>query len=352
MKTTRGARGNPPNRYESTRTEPFDDGWGPDDAPPPPLRTTVTNDASRNVLTRNESPDVPFDRSVNPYRGCEHGCAYCFARPSHAWLGLSPGLDFESRLLAKPEAARLLAAALRRPSYRCAPIAIGSNTDAYQPVERRLGITRAVLEVLAEFRHPVMITTKAALVERDLDLLAPMAAQGLVRVAVSVTTLDRDLARRLEPRAATPQRRLATVRALAGAGVPTAVMVAPVIPGLTDHETEAILAAAAAAGADHASHILLRLPFEVKEIMAEWLAEHHPRRAARVLALLRDSRAGRLYDSAFGSRRTGSGAYAEMLAQRFRIAARRLGLDDAPAPLRIDLFRVPPRAGDQLGLFD
>lgn len=351
MKTTRGARSNPPHRFETLRTESFDDGWGTGDEAPPPLRTTVTEDASRSILARNDSPDVPFDRSINPYRGCEHGCVYCFARPTHAWLGLSPGLDFESRLFAKPDAARLLDETLRRPSYRCAPIAIGTNTDPYQPVERSRGIMRAVLEVLAAFRHPVMITTKSALVARDIDLLAPMAEQGLAQVAISVTTLERDLARRLEPRAATPERRLATVRALVEAGVPTAVMAAPVIPALTDHELERILAAAAEAGAGHASYILLRLPHEVKEIMTEWLERHYPDRARRVLALVRASRDGRLYDSAFGARRTGTGTEAELLARRFQVAARRLGLDRPLPALRTDLFAPPPRAGDQLSLW-
>ncbi|MBW7851522.1 MAG: PA0069 family radical SAM protein [Rhodospirillales bacterium] len=346
---TRGALSNRPGRYELDSVAE-DDGWAADDEPAPPLRTMVTADATRSVITRNDSPDVGFDRSINPYRGCEHGCVYCFARPTHAWLGLSPGLDFESRLLCKPEAASLLERELRRPNYRCLPIAMGTNTDPYQPVERRLRITRAILEVLSAFGHPLTITTKSALVLRDLDLLAPMAERDLVRVAVSITTLDRGLARRMEPRAATPQRRLDTIRALAEAGIPTAVMVAPLIPVITDGEMEAILTAAREAGARHAGYILIRLPLEVSDLFDEWLRVHFPGKAGHVSSLIRQMREGRLYDPSWRKRQTGTGAHADLLAQRFRVAARRLGLDRDPPPLNVDRFRPPPRAGEQLRL--
>jgi DNA repair photolyase len=310
-----------------------------------PLRTTVQVDASRAVIARNRSPDVPFEQSINPYRGCEHGCVYCFARPSHAWLGLSPGLDFESRLFVKPDAAALLERELAEPRYRCRVIAIGTNTDPYQPIERRYQVMRQVLEVLAACHHPVSITTKSALVTRDLDLLAPMAARGLAAVAVSVTTLDRGLARRMEPRAATPATRLDTIHALARAGVPTAVMAAPMIPALNDHELEHILEAAAEAGADSASYILLRLPLELKELFADWLAAHYPERAKHVLNRVRDTRDGALYQAAFGQRRTGTGAYAELLARRFHVAVKRLGLKKQDRRLDTTRFRRPERDG-------
>ena len=346
----RGALANPDGRFETHRRQSEDDGWWREDDLPP-LATTVTEDSSRTIIATNDSPDIPFSQSINPYRGCEHGCVYCYARPTHAYLGLSAGLDFETRLFAKPDAALLLEVALRRPGYRCQTIAIGTNTDPYQPIERQRRIMRGVLEVLAAFRHPVTITTKSALVVRDIDLLSPMAAQGLVSVALSVTTLDPDLARRLEPRAATPARRLAAVAALAEAGVPTAVMVAPVIPALTDHEMERILAAAAERGASSAAWILLRLPFETKELFEDWLAHHQPDRRSHVLSLLRQSRGGRLNDPRFGRRFAGSGPHAELLAQRFRLAARKLGLDRPRPPLRTDLFAPPPQPGDQLQLF-
>ena len=347
----RGVASNASGRYEATEKVAFDDGWGSLDAAPPPLATQVSVDASRTVIARNSSPDIGFDRSINPYRGCEHGCVYCFARPTHAWLGLSPGLDFESRILAKPDAPRLLAAELGRPSYRCAPIAMGTNTDPYQPVERELRITRGILEVLSAWNHPVTIVTKSALVARDADILSDMAARGLARVAVSVTSLDRRLARQMEPRAATPARRIETIGALSAAGIPTGVMAAPLIPALNDHEVEAILKAAAAAGARHAGWILLRLPLEIADLFQEWLAEAVPDRAARVMRLVRDTRGGRDYDPAFGTRMTGAGPVAAMIGRRFRLAARRLGLDAPRTPLRTDLFRPPPRAGDQLSLF-
>jgi DNA repair photolyase len=346
---------NPAGRYERYRTERVDDGWDGDEDPLPPLETEVTVDRSRSVLVRNSSPDVPFDRSVNPYRGCEHGCVYCFARPTHAHLGLSPGLDFETRLVAKPEAPRLLAAALRRRGYVPAPIAIGTNTDPYQPIEKRWRVMRGVLEVLQEHRHPVTVTTKGALVTRDLDILGPMGRAGLAHVQVSLTTLDPHLGRAMEPRAASPGRRLAMIRALARAGVPVGVSVAPVVPALNDHEIERLLAAAAEAGAGAASYITLRLPLEVNGLFREWLERHCPDRARRVLGLVRELHGGRDYDSTFGRRMKGEGVHARLIARRFAAACRRFGLGAVGRDLRTDLFRVPPRpgtprAGDQLSL--
>ncbi|TCJ15787.1 PA0069 family radical SAM protein [Parasulfuritortus cantonensis] len=345
----RGATGNPGNRYAAHAREACDDGWGSLDAEPPPLRTELLVDRSRTVISYNQSPDVPFDRSINPYRGCEHGCVYCFARPTHAWLGLSPGLDFESRLFHKPDAPAVLRGELAKPGYRCAAIALGINTDAYQPVERRLGLTRAIIEVLAEHGHPFTVVTKSALIERDLDLLGPLAARGLVQVAISVTTLDRHLARTLEPRAAAPERRLETLRRLAAAGVPVTALVAPVIPFLNDHELEAILAAAHAAGARDAGYALVRLPLEVKELFRDWLALHAPLKAERVLNRLRDCRAGKDNDSRFGSRMRGEGEYADLIARRFALARRRLAFPGVAA-LDCSQFRVPGRA-EQLDLF-
>ena len=328
----------------------FDDGWGGADEEPPPLRTTVTLDSSRSVIARNKSPDIGFSQSINPYRGCEHGCIYCFARPTHAYLGLSPGLDFESRILAKPDAAQRLTEELRAPGYRCSAIALGTNTDPYQPTEARLGITREILQVLSDFDHPVSIVTKSALVTRDIDVLAPMAEKGLAQVAISVTTLDRKLARRMEPRAATPARRLEAMAELARASIPVAVMVAPVIPGLTDSEMEAILEAGAAAGAGGAGYILLRLPLEIKDLFREWLSESVPNRATRVLRLLRECRGGKDYDASFGERMTGTGPFAELIAKRFRLACQRHSLGNAARPLDATLFKPPPMAGDQLNL--
>jgi DNA repair photolyase len=348
----RGARSNRAGRYERTRVEPRDEADPVLDAEePPPLATTVTPEKTRTIITTNDSPDVPFEQSINPYRGCEHGCVYCFARPTHAYLGLSPGLDFETRLFSKPDAARLLSAELRRPGYVCRTIALGANTDPYQPIERRLGITRSVLETLAGHRHPVAIVTKSALVRRDLDLLAPMARDRLASVLISITTLDGDLARRMEPRAATPARRLETVRAVSAAGVPTGVLASPMIPGLNDSEVEAIVAAAAEAGAASVDYVVLRLPLEIKDLFREWLEEHVPLRARHVLSLLRDLRGGALYDPAFGRRMRGTGPIAELLRRRFAVARRRHGLTARPAPLDTTRFRVPPRAGDQGRLF-
>ena len=349
----RGAVANPTGRFDAQTREAFDDGWGPDEDLLP-LRTQVAEDTARSVINHNDSPDTPLDRTINPYRGCEHGCAYCFARPTHAWLGLSPGLDFETRLFAKSDAPGLLEAELRRPGYRCKPILLGANTDAYQPIEQERRITRGILEVLAAFRHPFAVATKSSLILRDLDILAPMAAQGLVAAAVSVTTLDRALARRLEPRAAAPAKRIEVIRRLAEAGVPTGVLAAPMIPGLTDHEMEAIVAAGAAAGARTAGTILLRLPFELAGLFPKWLKANVPDRAERVLNRLREARGGKLYDSHYGERMTGTGPHAELLAQRFRVACRRVELDprdDEHRELTTDLFRRPLAVGNQMSLF-
>jgi DNA repair photolyase len=347
----RGAVSNASGRFERLSAAAFDDGWTGDDAAPAPLRTTLTAETARSIITRNDSPDVGFDRSINPYRGCEHGCIYCYARPAHAYMGLSPGLDFESKLFFKPEAARLLERELSRPAYAPATIHIGGNTDPYQPVERRLRVTRQVLEVLSRFRHPLSIITKSALIERDLDILGPMGAAGLARAAVSITTLDRKLARVMEPRAATPEKRLAAVRALAAAGVPTAVMFAPVIPGLNDHELEAVLQRAAEAGAVGAGYVVLRLPLEIKDLFREWLAANRPDRAERVLSLIRQMRGGRDYDAQWGKRMKGEGPIADLIAQRFKMARRRFALDRPLPPLDARQFRLPPKAGDQVELF-
>ncbi len=347
----RGALSNASGRFEPTTHEDFDDGWGSLDEEPPPLRTTVQVDTTRTIIARNQSPDLPFDRSINPYRGCEHGCVYCFARPTHAFLGLSPGQDFESRLFAKPEAAALLRAELARPKYRCRVIAMGTNTDPYQPIERAWKVTRQVLEVLAECDHPVSIVTKSALILRDLDILAPMAKRGLAKAYLSVTTLDRRLARRMEPRAATPERRLDAIRGLAEAGVPTGVMFAPAIPGLNDHEMEAVLEAARDAGASAAGYILLRLPLEIKELFREWLEAHEPNRARRVIALIRDCHDGKDYVAEFRRRQVGTGPFSELLAQRFALAVKRLGLDRAPQGFDTSKFRPPRLATKQLALF-
>jgi DNA repair photolyase len=349
----RGASFNPKVRFEQAEAEPFDDGWaslGQALEERPAVRTEVLPDRSRRVIAHNTSPDIPFEQSINPYRGCEHGCIYCYARPSHAYLGLSPGLDFETRLLAKHDAAALLEQELAKPGYRCRPIALGTNTDPYQPVERRLGITRSILEVLSRARHPLTIVTKSAAVVRDLDILAPMAAQNLAVVCLSVTTLDPSLARTLEPRAAAPHRRLEAIRALKHAGVPTGVMVAPVIPAINDHEIERILKAAASAGAGQAGYVLLRLPHEVKELFAAWLDEHAPGRKDRVLSLVRQCRGGNLNDPEFGTRMRGEGPYARVIAERFAVAVRRLGLERRKVELRTDLFQPPAVDRRQLRL--
>jgi DNA repair photolyase len=351
----RGALSNRQSRYLATVHEP-DPGaavaWPGDEAlPDRHPATSVRIDPARTIVSRNSSPDVPFRQSINPYRGCEHGCIYCYARPSHAWLGHSPGLDFETILYAKPNAAGLLEAELGRPGYRPEVIHLGANTDPYQPVERDRQITRSILATLLKLRHPVTVLTKSALIERDLDLLAELARRRLVRAYLSITTLDPELKRTLEPRAASAAARLRAVAVLAAAGVPTGVMVAPVIPAVTDHEIEAILAAAAAAGARRAGWILLRLPLEVRDLFKEWLATHRPLAAGRVIGLVRDARGGRDNDPRFGHRMRGSGAYAELLARRFATAARRLGLYAGdPEPLDFTQFRAPAASG-QLALW-
>ena len=353
----RGATINPPDRYARTHVAADGDALDRERqiAGLAPLPTTVTIERPRRIITRNDSPDIPFDRSINPYRGCEHGCLYCYARPSHAYLGFSPGLDFETRLIARPDAPALLKRELARPDYVCRPIALGTNTDPYQPIERRFRITRGILRVCLETEHPVTIVTKSDRVLADRDILAQLAVRRLVKVAISVTTLDRGLARLIEPRAATPARRLAAIRALAEAGVPVGVMVAPVIPGLTDHGIEAVLEAAAAAGAQEAGWTLLRLPQEVRDIFYAALAEHSPERARRVRRHLRAARSGRDNDPRFGHRMRGHGPYVELIARRFALATRRLGLNRASVRLETRRFRPPvsPRAGEdgQLSLF-
>lgn len=346
----RGALSNAAGRFEPHAREAFDDGWQRlDDLPP--FRTSVTVEKPRTIINRNDSPDVGFDRSINPYRGCEHGCVYCFARPTHAYQGLSAGLDFETRLFAKPDAPELLAKELAKAGYEPRTIALGINTDGYQPIEREWRLTRRILEVLSDFGHPVGIVTKSALVLRDLDILAPMASRGLVKVALSVTTLDHKLARIMEPRAATPQRRIDTIRQLSEAGVPTAVLVAPVVPAVTDAELERILDAAAAAGASEAGYVMLRVPLEIRDLFKEWLLEHFPDRYRHVLSLLKEMHGGKEYDSTFGQRMTGTGPYAWTMARRFEIATERLGLNRRHLRLTTRHFRRPPAKGEQLSLF-
>ncbi|HEY1753042.1 MAG TPA: PA0069 family radical SAM protein [Caulobacteraceae bacterium] len=347
----RGAQSNASGRYESQVREAFDDGWTLEDEAPAQLKTVVTPERSKTIIARNDSPDVGFDRSINPYRGCEHGCIYCYARPSHAYVGLSPGLDFESRIFFKPEAGRLLARELSKPSYTPGPIHIGGNTDPYQPQERRLRVTRGVIETLQRFGHPFSIITKSALILRDLDLIGPMGEAHLARAAVSVTTLDRSLARAMEPRAATPEKRIAAIRGLAGAGCPVAVMFAPVIPGLNDHELEAVLERAADAGAVAAGYVVLRLPLEIKDLFYEWLEAARPDRAARVASLIRQMRHGRDYDVRWGERMKGDGPIADILRARFDAARRRFGLDRPRPPLDLTQFKVPPQPTNQLDLF-
>ena len=350
---SRGATFNPEGRFESRRSEAIDDGWGSLDEPLPPRETTVLPEAARTIITRNDSPDIPFDQSINPYRGCEHGCVYCYARPAHAYLNLSPGLDFETKLFYKPNAAELLEQELRKPGYQPSMISLGSNTDPYQPIERKLGVTRAILEVLARFRHPVGIVTKgAALMERDLELLASMARDNLVVVGISITSLQPSLKRTLEPRAAAPATRLRVIRQLAEAGVPVMVMFSPVIPFVNDSEMERVLEAGRDAGARNASYVMLRLPHEVKDLFAQWLETHVPLKAQHVLTLVEQMRGGRLNDPRFGKRMTGEGEYAAIIQQRFKLACRRLGLNLGPYRPRPDAsrFSVPARPGDQLPL--
>lgn len=348
----RGATANPEGRFEPLRREDFHDGWETPEDPRPAPQTQVFIDHARTVIARNDSPDIPFRQSVNPYRGCEHGCVYCYARPAHAYLNLSPGLDFETKLFYKPDAAALLEQALRKPGYRPEWISLGANTDPWQPVERKLGVTRGILEVLARFRHPVGIVTKgAALIERDIDLLADMARDNLVMVAISVTTLDAELKRTLEPRASAPATRLRVMRRLAAAGVPVMVMFSPVIPFVNDAEMERVLEAARDAGARQARYVMLRLPHEVKDLFRDWLQAHLPLKAEHVMSLVQQMRGGKDYDSGFGTRMRGQGVYADVIAQRFGTACRRLGLEAGRAPaLSTAHFRVPPQSGDQLGL--
>jgi DNA repair photolyase len=344
----RGATLNPANRYADTACEDTDDGWGSLEEPLQAPPTTLGVDTSRSVITYNDSPDVGFDRSINPYRGCEHGCAYCFARPTHAWLGLSPGLDFETRLFYKPDAPAQLKRELAARAYRCAPVAVGINTDAYQPCERKLGLTRAILEVLVSAQHPFSIVTKSALIERDIDLIAQAAARRQATVCVSITTLDSALARRLEPRATAPARRLETICALTGAGIPVTVLVAPLIPVLTDHELEVLMERARAHGAHAAGYILLRLPHELKAMFRDWLHTHVPLKAEHVMNRLRDCRGGRDYDARFGARMRGTGLYAELLCKRFRLARARLGFTKIPD---LDSTQFTPPTDGQLQLF-
>lgn len=346
----RGAQSNESGRFEAEARVAFDDGWQSlEDLPP--FKTTVSLDTSRKVITRNDSPDIGFDRSINPYRGCEHGCVYCFARPTHAYLGLSPGLDFESKLLAKPDAPGLLEKELAAPGYEPRMIAIGTNTDPYQPIERDMKIMRGILEVLERAGHPVGIVTKSALVTRDIDILSRMAKRNLAKVALSVTTLDPRLARTMEPRASTPPKRLEAIRQLAEAGIPTTVMVAPVIPALNDSEIERILDAAAHAGAKEASYVLLRLPLEVRDLFREWLMANYPDRYRHVFTLIREMRGGRDYDSQWGTRMKGTGPMVWMIGRRFEIACEKLGLNKRRSKLTTDHFAKPKGSGQQLSLF-
>lgn len=346
----RGAAANPSGRYEPAQREGFDDGWDIEEELPS-LPTEVIVEKPRTIITRNDSPDILFEKSINPYRGCEHGCAYCFARPTHAFQGLSSGLDFETKIFAKPNAAELLEKELRASNYEPTTIALGSNTDPYQPVERRFRITRSILEVLSRMNHPVGIVTKSALVARDIDILSRMAERQLAKVAISVTTLDPKLARRMEPRAATPAKRLDTIRTLTEAGIPVSVLVAPIIPAINDHEIEAILKACAEAGAQEAGYVLLRLPHDLKDLMRDWLAEHYPDKLKHVFTLLQEARGGKDYDAEWSTRQSGIGPYAWMLGRRFETAAERLGLNKRNLRLRKDLFTVPPKETGQLSLF-
>ncbi len=346
----RAATSNATNRFDRLTRIEVTDGWDRDEDLPP-LRTHVRDEVPRRVISENTSPDLSFERSINPYRGCEHGCIYCYARPSHAYLGLSPGLDFETELIARPTAPTVLEAELRVRGYVPKVIAIGTNTDPYQPIEKDRQIMRRILAVLAAFNHPVAITTKGTLIERDIDILAPMAAKGLVRVGISVTTLDPATSRAMEPRVPAPLRRLQTIRRLTDAGIPVRVMVSPVVPALTDHELEPILAAAAAAGAIAASSIILRLPREVSGLFQDWLAEAYPDRAARIMGRVRELHGGQDYDPAFGKRMTGQGEWARLMKRRFDLACGRLGLAYRLPPLRTDLFARPAQKGDQLSLF-
>jgi DNA repair photolyase len=347
----RGAANNPQNRFERQEREVFDDGWAKDGEAAQAPRTEVTLTQARTIISRNASPDIPFTQSINPYQGCEHGCVYCYARPSHAYLGLSPGLDFETKLFAKANAVQLLRAELSRPGYRCEAVTLGANTDPYQPIERKYKLTRSILEALSECDHPLGIVTKSALVERDMDLLAPMAKKGLVHVFVSIGTLDHDLMRRLEPRSAAPARRLETLRALSAAGIPCGVLVAPIIPFLNDRDMEAVLERSAAHGAGMAGYILLRLPYELKDLFKDWLERNYPLKAAHVMSQLRQMRGGRENDPRFGKRMSGEGLFAQLQENRFRLACERNGLN-LRGRVELDTTRFkPPAAKGQLSLF-
>jgi len=345
----RGAASNPEGRFESAKLEAFDDGWEREEESAPHPATTVTDEHARSIISRNDSPDIPFEQSINPYRGCEHGCVYCYARPSHAYLNLSPGLDFETKLFAKTNAVELLRAELGKRSYRVSPINLGANTDPYQPIERRYQITRQLLQVMLECRHPVTVISKNALIERDLDLLAALARENLVYAFVSITSLDNKLSAKLEPRASAPHRRIAALQALADAGVPCGVMVAPIIPMLTDRWFETILEQAREAGARMAGYTILRLPWELKDLVREWLELHFPERAEHVLSLVRQMRGGRDNDPRFGSRMRGEGEFAELIRQRFMLTTKRLGFGRG-RDVRLDSSRfTPPRAATPQG---
>jgi len=347
----RGAKSNHTSRFEDFAREDFDDGWREEDAAPAQLTTQLARESARKIISRNDSPDIGFDQSINPYRGCEHGCIYCYARPSHAYMGLSPGLDFESKIFFKPDAARLLEQELSKPGYKPERIHIGGNTDPYQPAERTLRITRGLLQVLDRFNHPLGIITKSNLIVRDADILGAMAQRGLASAVISVTTLDRALARAMEPRAATPAKRLEAIARLTDAGVPVSISFAPAVPGLNDHEMEAVLEAGAKAGATSAFYVALRLPREIKDLFREWLEAARPDRASRVMSLVRQTRGGLDYDPRWGSRMTGSGPIADLMRVRFSAAVKKFGLQAVHRAADVSQFRVPPRAGDQLNLF-
>jgi DNA repair photolyase len=352
----RAASSNQVSRFDPYMRESLDDGWGSLDEEAPPLRTEVSLDATKTVINYIQSPDLPFDRTLNPYRGCEHGCIYCYARPTHAYLGMSPGLDFESRLLMKADAVELLKKELAHPKYQCAPIALGMNTDSYQPIEREYQLTRKIIQVLSEANHPFSLVTKSSLVERDIDLIAPMAAKGLASIYLSITTLDRQVARRLEPRAAAPERRFETLRKLSEAGIPTGVMVAPVIPALTDCDMEHILEKAHQAGARKAGYVFLRLPLELTDLFQDWLQQYFPLKASHVMSLVKQSRGGKTYQSEFGKRMRGEGIFADLLANRFKLSCNKLGMSGERTGFRRDLFVVPDSwrqkpASSQLALF-
>lgn len=337
----RAAHSNQVSRFDPHTRQAIDDGWGSLDEDAPALRTEVMLDAAKTIINYIQSPDLPFDRTLNHYRGCEHGCIYCYARPTHAYLGLSPGLDFESRLLMKPDAAELLKKELAHAKYQCAPIALGMNTDSYQPIEREYQLTRQIIQVLAEANHPFSLVTKSSLVERDIDLIAPMAAKGLASIYLSITTLDRQIARRLEPRAAAPERRFETLRRLSEAGIPTGVMVAPVIPALTDGDMEQILTRAHQAGARKAGYVFLRLPHELSDLFEQWLQQYFPLKASHVMSIVKQSRGGKAYQSGFGQRMRGEGVFADLLAHRFKLSCQKLGMSGERLGFRTDLFKVP-----------